>query len=106
MSAKGALLNRSLGHRPRLRLSSAFGAHTYGDRTRELRYGYFPVRNPVNGLVADAALSLSANPISRASRPASIAFLNAFAMRTGSEAIAIAVFTSTASAPISIASAA
>src|SRR5437899_3236550 len=42
-------------------------------------------RNPVNGLVAAAALSFSANPISRASRPASIAFLNAFAMRTGSE---------------------
>src|SRR5205823_9524847 len=63
-------------------------------------------KKPVNGLVAAAALSFSANPISRASRPASIAFLNAFAMRTGSEAMAMAVLTSTASAPISIASAA
>src|SRR6266487_1472188 len=64
------------------------------------------VRKPVSGLVAAAELNFSARPISRASRPASIAFLNAFAMRTGSEAIAIAVLTSTASAPISIASAA
>src|SRR5213076_3114021 len=63
-------------------------------------------KNPVSGLVAAAALNFSASPISRASRPASIAFLNAFAIRIGSEAIAIAVLTSTASAPISIASAA
>ena len=63
-------------------------------------------KNDVNGLVASAVLSFSANPISCASRPASIAFLKACAMRTGSDAIAIAVFTKTASAPISIASAA
>ena len=35
-------------------------------------------RNPVNGLVADAALSLSASPISHASGPTLMA-LNAFA---------------------------
>ena len=39
-------------------------------------------------------------------RPASTALPNAAAMRTGSDAIAIAVFTKTASAPSSIASAA
>ena len=39
-------------------------------------------KKPVSGLVAAAALNFSANPISRASRPASIAFLNAFAVRT------------------------
>src|SRR4029077_18529646 len=61
---------------------------------RDSQDGYLPVRKPVNGLVAAAAFNFSANPISRASRPASMAFLNAFAMRTGSEAIAIAVFTS------------
>src|SRR5207245_10410579 len=63
-------------------------------------------KKPVSGLVAAAALNFSAKPISQASRPASIAFLNAFAIRIGSEAIAMAVLTSTASAPISIASAA
>jgi hypothetical protein len=78
-------------------------------QAKRLPYNFFSnyfVKNPVNGLVADAVPSFSANPISRASRPASMAFLNAFAIRTGSDAIAMAVFTSTASAPISIASAA
>ena len=50
-------------------------------------------KKPVSGLVAAAALNFSADPISRASRPASIAFLNAFAMRMESEAIAMAVLT-------------
>src|SRR4029453_18545716 len=95
-----------LGRWPRLGLRSAFGADTDEARMRQLHAAYLRVRNPVSGLVADAAFSFSANPISRASRPASMAFLNAFAIRTGSEAIAIAVLTSTASAPISIASAA
>ena len=57
----------------------------------QLALGYD--KKPVSGLVAAAAPNFSANPISRASRPASIAFLNAFAMRTGSEAIAMAVLT-------------
>ena len=132
-SAWSVWLFRSWGEAPRLRLRSAFGAKRYEDAFSNgvasavisgdglaVRKGIcaedsahysllsriYLVKNPVNGLVADAALSLSANPISRASRPASMAFLNAFAMRIGSDAIAIAVFTSTASAPISIASAA
>src|SRR5262249_3547631 len=63
-------------------------------------------KKSVSGLVAAPVRSFSARPISRASRPASIALLNARAMRTESDAIAIAVFTKTASAPISIASAA
>src|SRR5688572_21162930 len=62
-------------------------------------------KNPVSGLVADALDLASANPISRASRPASTALRKACAIRLGSEAMAIAVLTNTASAPISIASA-
>ena len=51
-------------------------------QAKRLPYNFFSnyfVRNPVNRLVADAALSFSASPISSASRPTSIAFLNAFA---------------------------
>jgi hypothetical protein len=69
-------------------------------------YGSLLEKNPVDGLVAEAPDLVSARPISRASRPASTALRKACAIRLGSEAIAIAVFTSTASAPISIASAA
>ena len=57
----------------------------------QLALGYD--KKPVSGLVAAAAPNFSASPISHASRSASMAFLNAFAMRTGWEAIALAVLT-------------
>jgi len=58
------------------------------------------------GLVAEASSPRDGSPASTASRAHSTAIRNALAIRTGSPAAAIAVFTSTASAPISIASAA
>ena len=48
--------------------------------------------------MAAAVLRSSAKPISRASRPASTALRKACAIRPGSDAIAIAVLTRTASA--------
>jgi len=66
----------------------------------------YPEKNSLTGLVAEALQRFSTSPISRASRPASTAILKARAIRFGFDAIAIAVLTKTASAPISIASAA
>src|ERR1051325_4638972 len=63
-------------------------------------------RNAVKGLVALAVSLTEGRPVSNATRPASTAHLNAWAMRRGSLATAIDVLTSTASAPISMASAA
>src|SRR6185503_2951122 len=61
----------------------------------ELGAWSFHSKNAVSGLVACAVSEISPNPISYAARPASTAILNAMAMRFGSEAMAIAVFTST-----------
>src|SRR6185369_15709286 len=58
-------------------------------------------RNAVNGLVGLARSAAAAIPVSNAARPASTAMRKALAIRVGSEATAMAVFTSTASAPIS-----
>src|SRR5438128_1980567 len=52
-------------------------------------------RKPVRGLVGSASRRFGASPTSYAARPASTAALNAAAIRTGSAATAIAVFTST-----------
>ena len=65
-----------------------------------------PSKNGFNGLVADAAVVCGASCASYAMRPASTAILKATAICTGSCVTAIAVLTSTADAPISIASAA
>ena len=64
------------------------------------------VNHDVRGLVACAVWLTEPSPALKAFRPAITAMRNASAIITGSEATAIAVFTSTASAPISIASAA
>src|SRR5438876_5968964 len=63
-------------------------------------------KNAVSGLVLLAVSWDGARPHSNAARPASTAHLKASAIRFGSLATAMAVLTSTASAPISIASAA
>ena len=63
-------------------------------------------RKAVSGLVGEAVKDGAGRPISYASRPASTALRKARAMRTGSAAMAMAVLTSTAAAPISMASAA
>ena len=60
----------------------------------------------MSGLVALARESLAAAPENLAALPARTASENARAISTGFEAAAIAVFTNTASAPISIACAA
>src|SRR4030095_5721652 len=93
---------------PFLRRDSAeFGQGSLGILwALELGHGHFQPRKAVSGLVALAVSCSAAKPTSYAMRPASTASLKASAMRFGSSATAIAVFTSTASAPISIASAA
>ena len=63
-------------------------------------------KKPVSGLEALAFLLAPAGPDKYAIRPASTASLNAKAISAQFSAVAMAVFTRTASAPISIASAA
>lgn len=67
---------------------------------------FYFVRNAVRGEVAFAVWEISDKPSSKAVRPASTACLKAMAIFSGLEAMAMAVFTRTASAPSSIASAA
>ena len=71
------------------------------DRRYSLARPFLRKKRRSAGYVAEAVVRFSARPISRASRPASTALRKACAIRTGSDAIAIAVFTRTASAPIS-----
>ena len=66
----------------------------------------FHWRKAVSGLVGAALSCAPGRPNSKASRPHWTAVAKARAMRQGSLATAMAVFTRTASAPISIASAA
>ena len=56
-------------------------------------------KNPVSGLVADAIDLVSANPISRASRPASTALRNACAIRWDRMRLQSPLFTRTAQRP-------
>src|SRR5579864_7248498 len=72
------------------------------------RHGLYSdvLRKPVSGLEAAAIVSSCARPASSAARPASTPKRKAAAMRTGLPAVAMAVLTKTASAPISIAAAA
>ncbi len=63
-------------------------------------------RNPVSGEDAAATRPLAGRPASRPARPATTARRKARAMRPGSPAVPMAVLTSTASAPSSMASAA
>lgn len=60
----------------------------------------------MRGDVGMAVFDESGRPSSKAVRPAVTAFRNALAMAAGSDAIAMAVFTRTASAPSSMAAAA